>query len=83
MLGEGILRLEVNNGNTLLQLDKDGGADSFVTLATLQGVTNVTLADLIFPQGNYRVSLGGALVSPRRAALSPSCPGPRVRASTS
>ena len=49
VLGEGILRLEVNNGNTLLQLDKDGGADSFVTLATLQGVTNVTLADLIFP----------------------------------
>ena len=26
-----------------------GGANSFVTLATLQGVTNATTADLIFP----------------------------------
>jgi hypothetical protein len=52
VIGAGVLRLEVSNGDTLLQFDKDGGADSFVTLATLEGVTNVTLADLIFPQGN-------------------------------
>ena len=50
VIGYGVLRLEVNNGNTLLQFDKDGGADGFVTLATLQGVTDVTLADLIYPQ---------------------------------
>jgi len=52
VLGEGVLRLEVSNGDTLLQFDKDGGADSFVTLATLQGVTNVTLADLIYPSSS-------------------------------
>ena len=52
VIGSGILRLEVSNGDTLLQFDKDGGGDSFVTLATLQDVTNVTLADLIFPQSN-------------------------------
>ena len=52
VIGAGVLRLEVSGGNTLLQFDKDGGADSFVTLATLQGVTNVTLADLIFRKSN-------------------------------
>jgi Ca2+-binding RTX toxin-like protein len=51
VVGDGFLRLEVNGGNTLLQFDKNGGADSFVTLATLQGVTNVTLADIIYHQG--------------------------------
>jgi Ca2+-binding RTX toxin-like protein len=52
VIGSGVLRLEVSNGDTLLQFDKDGGADSFVTLATLEDVTGVTLADLIFPQNN-------------------------------
>ena len=52
VIGSGFLELEVSNGDTLLRFDKDGGADSFVTLATLQGVTDVTLADVIFPQNN-------------------------------
>jgi Ca2+-binding RTX toxin-like protein len=43
------LRLQVSGGNTLLQFDSDSGTDNFVTLATLQGVTNATTADLIFP----------------------------------
>ena len=50
-VNDGFLRLLANGGDTLLQFDKDGGADSFVTLATLQGVTNATLADLIYVQG--------------------------------
>jgi Ca2+-binding RTX toxin-like protein len=48
---DGFLRLLANGGNTLLQFDKDGDGDSFVTLATLQGVTNATLADIIYVQG--------------------------------
>ena len=52
VVGEGIMRLLVNGNDTLLQFDKDGGADSFVTLAMLQNVTNATLADVIYPQDN-------------------------------
>ena len=52
VIGAGVLQLEVSNGDTLVKFDKDGGADSFVTLATLQDVTGVTLADLIYPQNN-------------------------------
>lgn len=51
VIGEGYLRLEVSGGDTLLQFDKDGGANSFVTLATLQNVTDLTLADVIHQQG--------------------------------
>ncbi len=47
VVGDGTLRLLVNNGDTLVQFDKDGGGDGFVTLAVLQGVTNATLADVI------------------------------------
>lgn len=50
-MGEGFLRLQVNGGDTLLQFDKDGGGNGFVTLATLQGVTDATLADVIYHQG--------------------------------
>ena len=42
------LRRQVSGG-TLLQFDSDAGTDTFVTLATLQGVTNATAADLILP----------------------------------
>jgi Ca2+-binding RTX toxin-like protein len=52
VVGEGIMRLLVNGNDTLVQFDKDGGADSFVTLAVLQNVTNATLADVIYPQDN-------------------------------
>jgi Ca2+-binding RTX toxin-like protein len=49
-IGEGYLQLQVAAGDTLVRFDSDGGGDSFVTLATLQGITNATLADLIVPQ---------------------------------
>jgi Ca2+-binding RTX toxin-like protein len=48
-IGGGYLRLFVSAGDTLVQFDSSGGANSFVTLATLQGVTNASTADLIFP----------------------------------
>ena len=48
---DGFLRLQVTGCDTLVQFDKDGGGDGFVTLATLQGVTNATLADVIYQQG--------------------------------
>ena len=48
-IGDGFLRLFVSAGDTLVQFDSNGGANGFVTLATLQGVTNATTADLIFP----------------------------------
>jgi Ca2+-binding RTX toxin-like protein len=48
-VGDGFLRLFVSGGDTLVQFDSNGGSNSFVTLATLQGVTNATTADLIFP----------------------------------
>jgi Ca2+-binding RTX toxin-like protein len=49
-IGDGYLKLTVDNGNTLLQFDKDAGGDSFITLATVQGITNLTLSDLIYQQ---------------------------------
>ena len=49
LLGQGFLRLEVVGGDTRLLFDVDGGANGFVTLATLQGVTNASLADIIAP----------------------------------
>jgi hypothetical protein len=51
VVGDGYLRLQVNGNDTLIQFDKDGGGDSFVTLATLQNVTNATLGDVIYQQG--------------------------------
>jgi Ca2+-binding RTX toxin-like protein len=51
VIGEGYLRLQVNGNDTVLQFDKDGGGDGFVTLATVQNVTNLSLTDLIIPQG--------------------------------
>jgi hypothetical protein len=40
----------VSGNDTLISFDSDGGGDDFVTLATLTGVTNVTVNDLLFPQ---------------------------------
>lgn len=51
VIGDGYLRLQVNGNDTLVQFDKDGGGNGFVTLATVQNVTNLTLADLIIPPG--------------------------------
>jgi hypothetical protein len=39
----------VIGSDTEIHFDSDGGVDSFVTLATLTGVTGVTLADAIYP----------------------------------
>jgi Ca2+-binding RTX toxin-like protein len=50
-IGDGYLRFQVSGGDTLLQFDKDGGGDGFVTLATLQNVTNLSLTDIIITQG--------------------------------
>jgi Ca2+-binding RTX toxin-like protein len=36
---EGFLHLSQSGGNTLVQIDADGGGNKFVTLVTLQGVT--------------------------------------------
>ncbi|HET6157895.1 MAG TPA: calcium-binding protein [Dongiaceae bacterium] len=47
VVGDGYLYLQVSGGNTNLLFDSDGGADSFVTLVTLQNVTNASLADVI------------------------------------
>jgi Ca2+-binding RTX toxin-like protein len=49
-IGEGYLQLQVVGGDTNIRFDSNGGGDSFVTLATLQGVTTATLADIIHPQ---------------------------------
>ncbi len=38
-LTDGYLRTLLQNGNTLVQFDGNGGGDRFVTLATLQGIT--------------------------------------------
>jgi Ca2+-binding RTX toxin-like protein len=48
-VGAGFLQLLVSGADTLVRFDSNGGGNSFVTLATLQGVTNVTTADLLFP----------------------------------
>ena len=48
-IDDGFLKIKVIGGNTLIQFDSNGGGDSFVTLATLTGVTNVTVNDLLFP----------------------------------
>lgn len=48
-IAEGYLGLQVVAGNTLVLFDSNGGSDDFVLLATLQGVTNATLADIIVP----------------------------------
>ncbi|HKP26949.1 MAG TPA: calcium-binding protein, partial [Dongiaceae bacterium] len=48
-VADGFVRLLVSGGDTLVQFDSSGGANSFVTLTTLQGVTNASLTDLVFP----------------------------------
>ena len=48
-IGDGFLSLEVVGGDTVLRFDSNGGGDGFVTLATLQGVTNVALSDVLYP----------------------------------
>jgi hypothetical protein len=51
-IGEGFLELQVTGGHTNIRFDSDGtgGVASFVTLATLQGVTTASIADIIHPQ---------------------------------
>ena len=49
VIGDGFLKIEVVGGNTILGFDSDGGGNGFVTLATLQGVTNLGLSDLLYP----------------------------------
>jgi len=51
VVGEGYLQLFVFGNDTLVLFDQDGGGDTFVTLATLQDVTNATLTDLVYQQG--------------------------------
>jgi hypothetical protein len=46
---DGFLKFEVVGGDTRLLVDSDGDGDGFVTIATLQGVTNLTLSDLFIP----------------------------------
>jgi Ca2+-binding RTX toxin-like protein len=51
VVGKGFLQLFVSGNDTLVLFDSDGGGDTFVTLATLKDVTNVTLTDVIYQQG--------------------------------
>jgi Ca2+-binding RTX toxin-like protein len=48
-LADGFLKFTVSGSDTKVQFDSDGGGDGFVTLATLTGVTGVTLAEVIYP----------------------------------
>jgi Ca2+-binding RTX toxin-like protein len=48
--GGGFLKIEVVGNNTNILFDRNGGGDSFITLATLQNVTNITADDLITTQ---------------------------------
>jgi Ca2+-binding RTX toxin-like protein len=43
----GFLKIEVVGNNTNILFDADGGGDGFITLATLNNVSNVTADDLI------------------------------------
>ena len=49
VIGDGFLKIEMVGGDTILSFDSDGGGNGFVTLATLQGVTNLDLSDLLYP----------------------------------
>ena len=46
-VGDGFLKIEVAGLDTNILFDRNGGGDGFVTLATLNNVTNVTTDDLI------------------------------------
>jgi hypothetical protein len=46
-VGDGFLKIEVVGLDTNILFDRNGGGDGFVTLATLNNVTNVTTDDLI------------------------------------
>jgi Ca2+-binding RTX toxin-like protein len=51
LIGSGFLRTVVDGGTTQVQVDLDGGGDSFITLANLNGnVSNGVLADHIIVQ---------------------------------
>ena len=47
-VADGFLALQVSGNDTLVKFDSDGGGNSFVTLATVQNNTTVTVADLVF-----------------------------------
>ena len=49
VVGDGYLRLLVSGGSTQLQFDSNGGGDAYITLATLQNVTNALLIDIVLP----------------------------------
>ena len=49
-VGGGFLKIEVVGLDTNILFDRNGGGDSFITLATLNNVTNVTTDDLITAQ---------------------------------
>jgi serralysin len=49
-IGDGFLKIEVVGLNTNILFDRNGGGDGFITLATLNNVTNVTTDDLITAQ---------------------------------
>jgi hypothetical protein len=51
---EGYLRLQNAGANVILQFDSDGGADSFVNIASLVGPPSITLADIIYQQAGLR-----------------------------
>ena len=48
--GGGFLKIEVVGNNTNILFDQNGGGNGFITLATLNNVTNVTADDLITTQ---------------------------------
>jgi hypothetical protein len=51
LIGSGFLRTVVDGGATQVQVDPDGGGDSFITLANLNGnVSNGVLADHVIVQ---------------------------------
>jgi predicted extracellular nuclease len=53
LIGSGFLRAVAGDGSTQVQVDIDGGGNSFVTLAVLDGnITNGVLADHVFIDHN-------------------------------
>ena len=52
VVGDGYLRLLVSGGSTQLQFDSNGGGNSYITLATLQNVTNALLIDIVHQQSH-------------------------------
>ena len=53
LIGSGFLRAVAGGGSTQVQVDIDGGGNSFVTLAVLDGnISNGVLADHVFIDHN-------------------------------